>query len=55
MELSPKNVAALRTLFTVAHRLSDSLGPSWAHVVDVLHGLDWVLAARGGGQLQPQV
>lgn len=46
--LQPRNVQALRTLFNIAHRLADSLGASWGYVVDVLHGLDRVLAAHSG-------
>ncbi|XP_020274026.1 protein MON2 homolog isoform X2 [Asparagus officinalis] len=38
--LTPKNVQALRTLFNVAHRLHNVLGPSWALVLDTLAALD---------------
>jgi hypothetical protein len=42
-ELSQKNVQALRTLFNIAHRLSDCLGQGWVYVMDVLNALDRML------------
>ncbi|XP_020589215.1 protein MON2 homolog isoform X4 [Phalaenopsis equestris] len=41
--LTPKNVQALRTLFNVAHRLHDVLGPSWVLVLETLAALDRVI------------
>ncbi|XP_057539687.1 uncharacterized protein LOC130817800 isoform X2 [Amaranthus tricolor] len=38
--LTPKNVQALRTLFNIAHRLHNMLGPSWVLVLDTLAALD---------------
>ncbi|OVA15488.1 protein of unknown function DUF1981 [Macleaya cordata] len=38
--LTPKNVQALRTLFNVAHRLHNMLGPSWILVLETLAALD---------------
>ncbi|XP_042398524.1 protein MON2 homolog [Zingiber officinale] len=38
--LTPKNVQALRTLFNVAHRLHNGLGPSWVLVLETLLSLD---------------
>ncbi|KAJ3696126.1 hypothetical protein LUZ60_001503 [Juncus effusus] len=38
--LTPKNVQALRTLFNVAHRLHNFLGPSWSLVLETLAALD---------------
>ncbi|KAJ6846953.1 protein MON2-like protein isoform X4 [Iris pallida] len=38
--LTPKNVQALRTLFNVAHRLHNFLGPSWVLVLETLAALD---------------
>ncbi|XP_078175701.1 ARM repeat superfamily protein isoform X2 [Carex rostrata] len=38
--LTPKNVQALRTLFNVAHRLHNVLGPSWSLVLETLAALD---------------
>jgi hypothetical protein len=38
--LTPKNVQALRTLFNVAHRLHNVLGPSWVLVLETLSALD---------------
>nr|XP_034597637.1 protein MON2 homolog isoform X2 [Setaria viridis] len=38
--LTPKNVQALRTLFNVAHRLHNILGPSWVLVLETLSALD---------------
>ena len=43
--LLPRNVAALRALFNLAHRLSDVLGGSWLYVVDVVNALDIMLAS----------
>ncbi|XXG73744.1 hypothetical protein AAC387_Pa07g2600 [Persea americana] len=41
--LTPKNVQALRTLFNVAHRLHNVLGPSWILVLETLAALDRVI------------
>ncbi|KAL5219869.1 hypothetical protein ABZP36_024582 [Zizania latifolia] len=38
--LTLKNVQALRTLFNVAHRLHNVLGPSWVLVLETLAALD---------------
>ncbi|KAM7273445.1 hypothetical protein ACFE04_028109 [Oxalis oulophora] len=38
--LTPKNVQALRTLFNIAHRLQNVLGPSWVLVLETLAALD---------------
>ncbi|KAF8388069.1 hypothetical protein HHK36_026735 [Tetracentron sinense] len=38
--LTPKNVQALRTLFNIAHRLNNVLGPSWCLVLETLAALD---------------
>ncbi|KAG9451995.1 hypothetical protein H6P81_004899 [Aristolochia fimbriata] len=38
--LTPKKVQALRTLFNIAHRLHNVLGPSWVLVLDTLAALD---------------
>lgn len=38
--LTPKNVQALRTLFNIAHRLHNVLGPSWVLVLETLACLD---------------
>ncbi|CAK7340899.1 unnamed protein product [Dovyalis caffra] len=38
--LTQKNVQALRTLFNVAHRLHNVLGPSWVLVLETLSALD---------------
>ncbi|RAL48739.1 hypothetical protein DM860_001059 [Cuscuta australis] len=38
--LTPKNVQALRTLFNIAHRLHNVLGPSWIMVLETLAALD---------------
>ncbi|KAL6548719.1 hypothetical protein OROGR_008485 [Orobanche gracilis] len=38
--LTSKNVQALRTLFNVAHRLHNVLGPSWVLVLETLSALD---------------
>ncbi|KAK8546017.1 hypothetical protein V6N12_026821 [Hibiscus sabdariffa] len=41
--LTPKNVQALRTLFNVAHRLHNVLGPSWVLVLETLSALDRII------------
>jgi len=41
--LTPKNVQAMRTLFNIAHRLANVLGPGWALVLETLNSLDRVL------------
>ncbi|KAL3843987.1 hypothetical protein ACJIZ3_001390 [Penstemon smallii] len=41
--LTPKNVQALRTLFNIAHRLQNVLGPSWVLVLETLSALDRVI------------
>ncbi|KAL8528032.1 hypothetical protein ACS0TY_005737 [Phlomoides rotata] len=38
--LTQKNVQALRTLFNIAHRLQNVLGPSWVLVLETLSALD---------------
>ncbi|XP_039022425.1 protein MON2 homolog isoform X2 [Hibiscus syriacus] len=38
--LTQKNVQALRTLFNIAHRLHNVLGPSWVLVLETLSSLD---------------
>ncbi|CAN6439754.1 unnamed protein product [Victoria cruziana] len=38
--LTTKNVQALRTLFNIAHRLHNVLGPSWILVLETLAALD---------------
>lgn len=38
--LTTKNVQALRTLFNIAHRLYNVLGPSWVLVLETLAALD---------------
>ncbi|KAK1288620.1 hypothetical protein QJS10_CPB19g01189 [Acorus calamus] len=38
--LTSKNVQALRTLFNIAHRLHNMLGPSWVLVLETLAALD---------------
>lgn len=38
--LTSKNVQALRTLFNIAHRLHNVLGPSWILVLETLAALD---------------
>jgi hypothetical protein len=43
--LTPKNVQALRTLFNVAHRLHNVLGPSWVLVLETLAALDRTIHA----------
>lgn len=52
-----KNIHCLRTVFNVAHRLADTLGNSWALVVEVLYTLDRALPAVGsgsGGKVHPR-
>ena len=41
--LTAKNVQAMRTLFNIAHRLANVLGPGWALVLETLNTLDRVL------------
>eukprot|EP00887_Chlorella_sp_A99_P002554 scaffold6.g2554.t1 len=41
--LAPKNVQAMRTLFNIAHRLSNVLGPAWALVLETMNTLDRIL------------
>ena len=41
--LAPKNVQSMRTLFNIAHRLSNVLGPSWSLVLETLFRLDRIL------------
>jgi hypothetical protein len=41
--LTPKNIQAMRTLFNIAHRLANVLGPGWALVLETLNTLDRVL------------
>lgn len=41
--LTPKNVQAMRTLFNIAHRLANVLGPAWAYVLETLNTLDKIL------------
>ena len=43
--LAPKNVQSMRTLFNIAHRLSNVLGPAWALVLETMNTL-----VRGRGQ-----
>ncbi|KAG2443720.1 hypothetical protein HXX76_002066 [Chlamydomonas incerta] len=44
--LTPRNIAALRSLFNLAHRLADALGGSgWLYVVDAVNALDRILAS----------
>ncbi|KAG2500662.1 hypothetical protein HYH03_001428 [Edaphochlamys debaryana] len=44
--LTPRNIAALKALFALAHRLADVLGGSgWAAVVDAVNALDMVLVS----------
>jgi len=43
--LSPRNLAALKSLFSLAHRLSDVLGRGWLAVMDVLNCLDRLLVS----------
>eukprot|EP00798_Chlamydomonas_sp_ICE-L_P006444 gene6444-3073_t len=40
LALTSKNVAALRVLFNLAHRLNDCLGFSWIYVIDVINCLE---------------
>jgi hypothetical protein len=53
-DLGVRNVHALRILFNCAFRLADSLGPSWALVVEVLCTLDRLLPAAGAGGAKVQ-
>ena len=41
--LAPKNVQSMRTLFNIAHRLANSLGPAWALVLETMNTLDRIL------------
>jgi hypothetical protein len=41
--LAPKNVQSMRTLFNIAHRLSNVLGPAWALVLETMNTLDKIL------------
>ena len=41
--LTPKNVQSMRTLFNIAVRLSNVLGPAWVAVLETMNTLDWVL------------
>ncbi len=41
--LAPKNVQSMRTLFNIAHRLSNVLGPAWALVLETMNTLDRIL------------
>lgn len=41
--LVPKNVQSMRTLFNIAHRLSNVLGPAWALVLETMNTLDRIL------------
>ncbi|KAL6763628.1 hypothetical protein V8C86DRAFT_3129698 [Haematococcus lacustris] len=43
LALDPKNLAACKALFQLAHKLSDSLGPAWLYVLDVVYCLDRLL------------
>ncbi|GFR47515.1 hypothetical protein Agub_g9147, partial [Astrephomene gubernaculifera] len=44
--LTPRNIAALRALFYLAHRLADGLGGAgWLYVVDAVNALDRILAS----------
>ncbi|GIL51116.1 hypothetical protein Vafri_7207, partial [Volvox africanus] len=44
--LTPRNIAALRALFNIAHRLADGLGScGWLYVVDAVNALDRILAS----------
>lgn len=69
--LTHKNIQSLRTLFDIAHELSETLGSSWSLVVSTLDALDHTLDhpiasgqelarkgsgnAAGGGALHPEV
>ena len=37
--LAPKNVQSMRTLFNIAHRLSNVLGPAWGLVLETMNTL----------------
>lgn len=41
--LAPKNVQSMRTLFNIAHRLNNVLGPAWALVLETMNTLDRIL------------
>lgn len=41
--LAPKNVQSMRTLFNIAHRLSNVLGPAWGLVLETMNTLDRIL------------
>lgn len=41
--LAPKNVQSMRTLFNIAHRLSNVLGPAWVLVLETMNTLDRIL------------
>jgi hypothetical protein len=41
--LAPKNVQSMRTLFNIAHRLSNVLGPAWGLVLETMNTLDKIL------------
>jgi len=41
--LAPKNVQSMRTLFNIAHRLSNVLGPAWVLILETLDRLDRLL------------
>lgn len=41
--LAPKNVQSMRTLFNIAHRLSNVLGPAWELVLETMNTLDKIL------------
>ncbi len=45
--LAPKNVQSMRTLFNIAHRLSNVLGPAWGLVLETMN----TLVRRAGGQV----
>ena len=38
--LAPKNIQSMRTLFNIAHRLSNVLGSSWGLVLETLNQLN---------------
>ena len=46
--LAPKNVQSMRTLFNIAHRLSNVLGPAWGLVLETMNTLVRQ-GGRGGG------
>lgn len=41
--LAPRNVQSMRTLFNIAHRLSNVLGPAWGLVLETMNTLDRIL------------